>query len=51
MRNFRAMTVTFCENIAVFFESFVSYRDWNVSQKLRVKSQDFSIFRKSKAFN
>lgn len=27
MRNFRAMTVTFCENIAVFFESFVSYRE------------------------
>lgn len=50
MRNFRAMTVTFCENIAVFCESFVSYRE-KVSQKLRVKSQDFSIFRKSKAFN
>lgn len=27
MRNFRAMTVTFCENIAVFFERFVSYRE------------------------
>lgn len=27
MRNFRAMTVTFCENIAVFCESFVSYRE------------------------
>lgn len=27
MRNFRAMTLTFCENIAVFCESFVSYRE------------------------
>lgn len=49
MRNFRAMTVTFCENIAVFCESFVSYRE--KFRKNYAKSQDFSIFRKSKAFN